>query len=89
MRRPVSNSGSTNRMGYSSPTMDGLLDDALATPFEDLKPVMAKINDQINADFAAQTYAVTSEGAVWQDNVTGIVPTVSSIYLFHAASISD
>lgn len=87
--RNMSSTSPTNRMGYSSPTMDGLLDDALATPFEDLKPVMAKINDQINTDFAAQTYAVTSEGAVWQDNVTGIVPTVSSIFLFHAASLSD
>lgn len=86
--RNLSSTSPTNRMGYVSPAMDALLDDALGTPFAELPSVMAEINNQINADFAAQSYGVTDEGAVWQDNVTGIVPTVSSIFLFHGASIS-
>jgi peptide/nickel transport system substrate-binding protein len=87
--RNLSSTSPTNRMGYVSEAMDALLAEALATPYADLAPVLAQINDQINADFAAVTYGATSEGVVWADNVSGIIPTFSSIFLFHAASIGE
>jgi hypothetical protein len=74
-------------MGYVSPAMDELLNQALATPVADLAPVMAEINNQLNADWAAAPYTVTSEGLIWADNVSGIVPTYSSIFLFDDATI--
>lgn len=87
--RNASSTSLTNRMGYLSTDMDALISEALATPPSELKPVMAKINDQLHADFAAVTYAVTSEGLVWQPNIKGIIPTMSSIFLFHGAYLAD
>jgi len=85
--RNLSSTSPTNRMGYVSPAMDELLDQALATPVADLAPVMAEINNQINADWAIAPYGVTAEGLAWADTVSGLVPTYSSIFLFHDASI--
>jgi peptide/nickel transport system substrate-binding protein len=87
--RNASSTSPTNRMGYKSEAMDVLLNEGLATPLGELPSVMARINDQLNADFAAVTYAVGSEGVVWQDNVKGIVPTMSTIFLFHDAYLED
>jgi peptide/nickel transport system substrate-binding protein len=85
--RNLSSTSPSNRMAVSNPNLDALLAEALATPFADLPPVMAKINNEINADSTAINYAVTSEGIVWADNISGIVPTVSTIFLFHDAFI--
>jgi len=89
MIRNLSSTSPTNRMGYVSPAMDALLDQALATPVNDLAPVMAEINNQLIADSAVAFYGATSEGLVWSDNVTGIVPTYSSIFLFDQASMTE
>jgi peptide/nickel transport system substrate-binding protein len=85
--RNLSSTSPTNRMGYVSPAMDELLNQALATPVADLAPVMAEINNQLNADWAAAPYSVGTEGLIWADNVSGIVPTYSSIFLFDNAAI--
>lgn len=87
MIRNLSSTSPTNRMGYVSPAMDELLNEALATPSADLAPVFAEINNQLNADWAVASYGVIAEGLVWADNVSGIVPTYSSIMLFHDAAI--
>ena len=89
MIRNLSSTSPTNRMGYVSPAMDELLNEALATPAAELAPVFAEINNQLNADWAIAPYGVTAEGLVWADNVSGIVPTYSSIMLFHDATIDD
>ena len=85
--RNLSSTSPTNRMGVNNPTLDALISEALATKFADLSPVMAKINNEINADSTAINYGVTGEGIVWADNVKGIMSTVSTIFLFHDAFI--
>lgn len=87
--RNLSSTSPTNRMGYVSAEMDALLQEALATPYAELPPVMALINEQIHADTAAITYGATSEGVIWQDSVSGLIPTMSTIFLFHAATLSE
>jgi len=89
MIRNLSSTSPTNRYGYVSPAMDELLNQALATPVADLAPVMAEINNQLNADWVVAPFGVTSEGIVWADTVSGIVPTYSSIMLFHDAVIEE
>ena len=87
--RNLSSTSPTNRNAYASDEMDALLNEALATPAADLAGVMAEINNLINADFVALSVGTLDEGIVWADDISGIVPTVSTIYLFHDAVIAQ
>ena len=87
--RNISSTSPTNRIGYASDAMDALLDTALATPTSDLAPVMAEINALIGTDFVGFTMGTLDEGIVWTDDISGIVPTVSSIFLFHDAVLAS
>lgn len=86
--RYFSSSSPSNRIGYSSDAMDALVTEALASPYADLPSVMARINDQINADTPLLQYGTTSDALVWADNVSGLVVTYSSVVLFHEATMS-
>ena len=86
--RNLSSTSPTNRNGYASEEMDALLDEALATPAADLAAVMAEINNLINDDFVVLPIGTLDEGIIWTDDISGIVPTVSTIYLFHDAVIA-
>lgn len=87
--RNLSSTSPTNRNAYASEEMDALLNEALATPGGELTDVMAEINNLINADFVALPIGSLDEGIIWADGISGIVPTVSTIYLFHDAVIAQ
>lgn len=86
--RYFSSSSPSNRIGYASDDMDALITEALASPYADLPGVMARINDQVNADTPLLQYGTTSDALVWADNVSGLVVTYSSVVLFHEATLS-
>lgn len=87
--RNLSGSSPTNRIQYQSDEMDALLNTALGTPASDLAPVMADINALLGTDFVGFTMGTLDEGIIWSDDISGIVPTVSSIFLFHDAVIAS
>lgn len=79
-----------NRQSYANPDMDAAIDAAMAaeTP-EDLQAAMADVNNIFVDDAVSASYGAVEEGIVWQPNVHGIIPTTSSIMLFHDAYIDD
>lgn len=86
LARYLGSTSPSNRMGYASDEMDALLGEALATPYDDLPPVMARINDQINTDFAMASYGTNGYVLVSRD-ISGIIPSYAMVNLFFAASL--
>jgi len=86
LARYLDSTSPSNRMGYASDAMDELLSEALATPYDDLPPVMARINDQLNTDFTMASYGTNGYVLVSRD-ISGIIPSYAMVNLFFAASL--
>ena len=86
LARYLGSTSPSNRMGYASEQMDALLSEALATPYDDLPPVMAQINDQLNTDFTMASYGTNGYVLVSRD-ISGIIPSYAMVNLFFAASL--
>lgn len=84
--RNLRSDSASNRMGYASDEMDTALDAILAA--EDAPAAMAEVNRIFIQDRVGVAMGATEEGIIWQEGVSGIVPTVATIFLFHDASIS-
>lgn len=78
----------SNRMGYQSEAMDALLDEALATPYDELPAVVTEISNQLHTEFAMVNYG-TTDYLLATDGVSGIVSSYALVNLFHAASIDE
>lgn len=81
---------STNRTGYASPEMDAALDELrTAETLEDQKAAVVDVNDVFVQDHVVIAYGGMEEGIVWKPEIKGIVPTLSSIFLFDNAYIEE
>lgn len=80
----------SNRAGYANPEMDAALDRLQAAEdLDEQKAAIAEINDIFVQDFVAVSYGALDEGIVWKPEIKGIVPTISSIFLFDKAYIEE
>ncbi len=85
--RNLRSDSASNRMGYASDEMDAALDAILSS--QDQPAAFAEMNRIFVQDHAAVSLGATDEGIIWAPNVSGIVPTVATIFLFHDAVVTE
>lgn len=87
--RSYQSESASNRQSYASEEMDAALDELLAAEGdEELQAAMAEINRVYVDEAVTATFGAVEEGIVWQPYVEGIVPTTSTIMLFHDARVT-
>ena len=81
---------SSNRTGYANPDMDAALDRLRAAEtLDEQKAAIAEVDDIFVQDHIVIAYGGMEEGIVWKPEIKGIVPTLSSIFLFDKAYIEE
>jgi peptide/nickel transport system substrate-binding protein len=90
MIRNFRSDSSSNRTGYANPDMDIALDhlQAAATK-EEQQAAVAEVDKIFVQDHVVIAYGGMEEGIVWKPDIHGIVPTLSSIFLFDNAYIEE
>ena len=80
----------SNRMGYKNPEFDAAIDELYAAPDDDARRVaVAKMAELYAADVPVAVVGAVEEGVMIRDNVTGVLPTQQTMFIFSDASVAD
>lgn len=88
--RVLRSDSEANRQGSKSAAVDTAIDDLMAaeTP-EAQQQAMADLNNAYVDEFVSTSVGAVEEGIVWHPDVHGILPTTSTIMLFHDAYLTE
>jgi peptide/nickel transport system substrate-binding protein len=80
----------SNRIGYKNPEFDALIDELYAAPDDDARrAAVAEMAALYAADVPMAVVGALEEGVMIRDNVTGVLPTQQTMFMFQDASIES
>lgn len=80
----------SNRIGYKNPEFDAALDELFAAPDDDARrAAVVKMSELFAQDVPVGMVGAAEETIFFGDNVSGIIPTQQSMFMFQDATIES